>query len=195
MLRLAFVIALALETPAFSQEARVGEDCVRISNNEARLECFDAVYGLDAEEPEISGDGWILVERKDEFNGANTSSVYLEEVGRIGQTDAAVISVGCRDDGTYGILFYKRTFINTSNRISIRYKFDDNETVSENWWGTAGSNGAILPDNYRDFRSQLVDSDRLVIEAKAYQGARHRHTFEGLQKNKRDLEFVMNGCS
>lgn len=190
-----FLFFLALPAASIAQNDLSVTDCLGISSDSARLTCYDRVFNYqEPEEIFESGDGWIMLRDTDEFNGADVSRVYIEEQGRAGERNAAVLSVGCRDDGSYFVLFYKATFINTSSRVAVRYRFDDNPPISENWFGTTGGNGALLPDSYRDFRTQLVAADTLVFEAQDFQGARHRHTFEGLQNNRDDLEFVMNGC-
>lgn len=189
---------VVFSTVCSAEDLQPSIKCLTIHQDAARLACFDRALGYVPPKTDDvgvnDGVGWILIENKDEFNGSNTSRVYVEETGREGAYDAAVLSVGCKDDGTYGVLFYKRSFINTNYSIKVRYRFDENEPISENWHGTTGSNGAILPNNFRDFRTQLAEANKVVFEAVDYQGARHRHTFEGLARNERDLQFVMNGC-
>lgn len=192
-------ILLAMPMAAFSDESI--QTCLEIDNGEERLSCYDGIHGFDqqtvssdTEKEEVFGDGWVLMSGKDEFTGADTSRVYLEELGRAGERDAAVLSLGCQGDGSYGVLLYKSTFISTSRRVPVRYKFDDNELISENWFGSASGNGALLPNGYKDFRSQLQNSKRLVVEMTDYRGVGHRHIFEGLAKNKDELDFIMSGC-
>ncbi|MEL6620531.1 MAG: hypothetical protein AAFP16_16775 [Pseudomonadota bacterium] len=188
-------ILLFLPNSLFAEEKLNTDMCLSMKSDAARLICYDRALGYkEPEEIFPTGDGWVLMPGIDEFTEKDVSRVFVEEKDRAGARDAAVISVGCREEGGYGILFYKSSFINTSSRVSVRYRFDENQPVSESWWGTTSSNGAMLPDNYKDFRAQLLESDALVIEVTDYQGGRHRHAFEGLQNNKNDLEFVMSGC-
>ncbi|PTX74932.1 hypothetical protein [Sulfitobacter mediterraneus] len=196
MRTLLFCFALCnIPVLAFAQDTVEIDTCLKVESDAARLECYDRLHGYEIpEQAEVSGDGWVILTRTDEFTGKTLSWVYLEEAGKVGERDAAVLSVSCTEKGGYNVSFYKRTFVNTSGRIKVRYRFDSAEPISENWFGSTGNNGAFLPDNYRDFRKSLAEAQKLVLEVVDYQGARHRHTFAGLRKNKSDLEYVMSGC-
>jgi len=183
---------------ASAQDTAEISSCLGIKSDMPRLECYDSFHKYEApEKTAASGDsdGWVTLSRTDEFTGKVLSRVYMEETGRAGERDAAVLSVICNDSGSYDVLFFKSNFINTSGRVSVRYRFDNEEPITESWIGSTGNNGAFLPDNYQDFRTHLKEAEKVVLEVTDFQGAGHRHTFENLQTNSDDLKYVMSGCA
>lgn len=144
-----------------------------------------------------SDKGWVLSERRDSFTNADTSIAYLNSDkfhnSNIRSSHPTRLLVGCMEDGKVQIAVMFAGYVG-SGRVAIRYKFDDNDPITERWIASSEGTAAILPDNFRDFRAGLQVSDTVIFEVTDFRGTRYEARFEGLQNNKENFDFTFNGC-
>ncbi|WP_217810185.1 hypothetical protein [Salibaculum griseiflavum] len=174
------------------------------------MACYDAVFNYqqpedkaDSEAAEstetiegenLSGNSWVLVEQEDGFTEADISYVYLESAqAGTGMQNLDALLIRCNGEGGTEILIVSSGFLG-NDRLRVRYRFDDNEPISERWSPSTDGQAAFLPSGYRDFRSGLTSSDGVLIEVEAFNGARHQGEFDGLRNNTEDRDFVLSGC-
>lgn len=144
-----------------------------------------------------SDKGWALSERRDSFTNADTSIAYLISDkfhnSNIRSSHPTRLLVGCMEDGKVQIAVMFAGYIG-SGRVAVRYKFDDNDSITERWIASSEGTAAILPDNFRDFRAGLQVSDTVIFEVTDFRGTRYEARFEGLQNSKENFDFTFNGC-
>lgn len=146
---------------------------------------------------EVVGAGWRLVEDTDDFSGKNTSFAILES-DKIGLsiTDAPIAAfVRCDGDGGYYAYVLSGGYIGARRgRMPVRYKFGEDEPVSERWNESTSGKAAFLPEGYRDFLSGLQGGEDFLFEITDYRGGTYSARFEGAGSGRDALDFVFGGC-
>ncbi|PRY74058.1 hypothetical protein CLV76_12455 [Marivita geojedonensis] len=107
--------------------------------------------------------------------------------------DLNAIIIRCNGEGGTELYVVSDGYLG-NDRLRVRYRFDDNEPISERWSPSTDGRAAFLPSGYRDFRSGLTSSESVLMEVEAFNGARHQGEFGGLSNNAEDRDFVMSGC-
>lgn len=170
------------------------------SDDEANAETSQTTVseGSDATDNDKSSDAsngskWKFVEDFDSFNDKNSSYVYLEATGYIGSDDPEAVVVRCDAKGGYNIYVIANGYIGARNdMVPVRYRFGQNEAISERWNESTSGSAAFLPSTYNDFRKNLATGEDFVFEITDYGGSRSSSEFDNSKDEK--LEFVMGGC-
>ncbi len=178
------------------------ESCTTIEEPSNRLACYDDVSGFtpaeveEATTEETTRDSlWRFVESQDDFSGKNTSYVFLES-DRAGQnfSDAPKsIVVRCSETGGHDIIVVSNGYIGSRGNVKVRYRFGENEPISESWQISTDGKAAFLPSGFKDFRTNLKTGLQFVFEITDFRGSRASAKFP-LTETGRDFDFVLNGC-
>ena len=199
MRRFLFVI-VGLTFSTSSVSSMELEGCSNIEADTERLACYDSflrhrVDPSDDPEPEMASN-WIFVEDRDEFSGADTSYVFLDsdQAGNI--LTGAPISMVVRCDGSGGSEIYVLSggYIGgTRERVPVRYKFAEGETIVEQWSESTNGKAAFLPSGYRDFVTGLRSGESFVFEITNYRGSRFIANFPS-GGDVTLLQHIFDGC-
>lgn len=174
-------------------------ECVQYHDDQVRLDCYDqkASYQPSAFELSNDGSGWVFFEEKDAFSGKNTSFVALESdpQSRIGEDPPNSLFVRCNGRGGSEIFVVADGYIGARrDSVPVRYKFDDERPISENWNESTKGTAAFLPSRYQEFRSGLVRHDTVLFEITDFRGSPNHARFVGLKNNLEALNYVISGC-
>ena len=119
--------------------------------------------------------------------------VYFDSDAPLNAEAPLRMYIRCDGSGSTDIFVVFGAYLG-NDRLKVRYKFDDNEPVSESWMSSTDGNAVFLPANYRDFRAGLLEADEVLFEGQDFRGSRYRASFKGLQNNTTDRDYILGGC-
>lgn len=176
-------------------------ECLDIQNNLNRLRCYDDLAGFAAEpeqgQTQTGGQGWSFVEDRDDFTNRETSSAILES-NRAGQSVArgshpVALIVRCDGDGGTDIIVRVSGYIG-NDRVPVRYKFGDDDPISERWTPSTTGSAIFLPSGFQDFRAGLEAAHDFVFEVTDFRGTSYSAVFQGAANNREHFDYTYNGC-
>lgn len=173
--------------------------CLTLQDNRLRLECYDDAAGFEPKSPApaVAVTPWAFHEQRDEFTNKNTSFISIDsDKAFLSITDAPKsLVVRCDGDGGTEVFVVSGGYIGARNdRIPVRYKFGNNDPISEYWHESTKGTAAFLPSGYRDFRAGLESGQGFLFEMTDFRGVRESAHFENGPLTGENIEFVWNGC-
>jgi hypothetical protein len=195
---LAALAALVGASSAFSEEVPDLSNCLTLHDDELRLNCYDGETGYvkPLVESETSS-RWRYTRQSDDFSNKDTSFITLEsDKAHLSITDApTALFVRCDGDGGTEVFVATGGYIGSrNNRVPVRYKFGDNDPISERWNESTKGSAVFLPNGFRDFRSGLESGESFLFEVTDFRGSRASARFEGSKLEGEKISFVWNGC-
>ncbi|MBY6163944.1 hypothetical protein KUV73_23890 [Mameliella alba] len=199
------ILSLAIGLSPLAVHAQDLAACLGVPNDQARLICYDALAGYKAAPaPDQEDDRpvsaavskWLFVEKTDPFSGKETSYVVLEsDKANARMTDAPVSTfVRCDGKGGHEIFVVSGGYIgSTRDTVPVRYKFGENEPISEKWGESTSGKAAFLPDRFRDFRAGLLTGESFVFEFTDFRGTRSNARFPETPLSEK-FDHVIGGC-
>jgi hypothetical protein len=181
------------------------EKCLNFTDDDLRLACYDEKAGFEVSDNSVedaSSDpyeefkGWIFSENTDAFSGKDTSGVYLAAdllAESYGDDEPVGIVIRCDGEGGSDLFVVSGGYLN-SDSVRVRYKFGDDEPVSEIWDASTDGKIAFLPSGYKDFLSGIISEKNFIFEVEDYNGSKAMATFNGTDKGIEKRNFVLNGC-
>ena len=211
---IAIIVALTSYSGAMAQESEAASlsSCRAISDSLQRLTCYDNLADVTIAAPEASEDSdvaespnaevagsapWTLAEQADPISGADTSFAFIDASNQLNGSDSPEsLVLRCDGDGSFRLSIWTSGHIGSGgsrNRISVEYKWGENEPIEENWNAATNGNAAFLPKGYNDFMSGLRDGGRLAFRWEDYRGSANASIWEDVQLDE-NAEFVLRGC-
>lgn len=208
---LAFVLTPYSGAMAQQSEASSLSSCRAISDSLLRLTCYDNLEDGTPAAPEVSEDSdveerpntevagsapWTLVERADPISGADTSFAYTDASNQLNGSDSPEsLVLTCDGDGSFWLTMWTSGYIGSGrrDRISVEYRWGENEPIEENWRASTSGKTAYLPKGYNDFLSGLREGGKLAFRWEDYRGSVTASVWEDIQLDE-NAEFVLSGC-
>lgn len=181
------------------------ESCLAFSDDKVRLRCYDKVANFKVAEETKDEDKpstpvtntetskWVFIENSDDFTDKDTSFVILDPKGYIPDDAPKSLVVRCDGRKGYEIYVIANGYIGARNgRVPVRYRFGDEEPISERWSESTDGTAAFLPKSYNDFKKRLASGEDFIFEITDFRGNRAKSEFDNNIDER--LSFVMNGC-
>ena len=177
-------------------------ECLMISDDSERLQCYDRVHGYNAgsQADAVYSGKWVFVEDKDPFNDTDVSYLVLESEaeGRAGRDYQSAVVVRCSG-------YSHQAYVISSGYLgrdstSIKYRFADRNRALGSWNLSTDGKAVFAPvvatkfplQNLRGFVKELRTGDDFVFEVRDYQNTPNVAYFDNSVHPK--LDFVLNGC-
>ena len=201
-----FTAVTFIGTASFGQIDKLNE-CLELTEDQQRLECYDAAMGQVDDRAELSSEAnetaatieseskWDFNERADEFTDNNTSFIALtsDSISRRGDDPPMFLVLRCDGQGGYDIYMIFDGYIGSNNdSIPVRYRFDGEEAVVERWSESTDGTAAFLPKRFNDFRSGLLTGTDFAFEVTDFRGSTSAARFEN--SIDANFEFITKGC-
>ncbi|WP_372887142.1 hypothetical protein [Shimia sp.] len=173
--------------------------CLTMKDNELRLSCYDDVAGY-SEPVQVDDEAttpWTFVEQSDDFTNKNTSFISLtSDMAEKPMTDAPeALIVRCDGWGGTEVFVVTGGYIGSRNDfVPVRYKFGNNDPITERWHESTKGTAVFLPNGYRDFRKGLESGEDFIFEVTDYRGSREKARFKNGPLTGKDFQFVWKGC-
>lgn len=199
----AALLAIFVGSSLTAQETSFSE-CTAMVDDQQRLTCYDNLADYVAPEPEVEADSssvvqqiasaWIFLEEFDQFTDKNTSglALYSNSDTHRGEDPPSILFMRCDGDGGYFIVVGFDGYIGSDNKVPVRYRFDDQEAISERWNGSTNGNAAFLPGGYNDFKAGVLEGKSFAFEVTDFRGSTSAARFENMIDPK--FDFITNGC-
>lgn len=193
-----------LMSTTIASQAQVVQECLNFSDDDLRLACYDEKAGYEASDTasensgtdaEVSTEGWVFVENTDAFSGKDTSSVFLASDAwddNLSDKPSAMV-IRCDGKGSYEIIVMTHGYLG-GDRIRVRYKFGENDPVSERWSASSSGRAAFLPSGYKDFLRGIISEEDFIFEVTDFNGSRKMASFKDADKGTEKRDFVLGGC-
>lgn len=142
--------------------------------------------------------GWQLVLNEDDFTNQETTMAILtsDAPGAFGSHAPKELVARCDGDGGHDIFVISHGYIGARrDRVPVRFRFADNDPITEHWHESTSGSAAFLPSGYRDFRRGLRSGDDFIMEISDYRGSGQRAGFYDVDVNADRLEYVLNNCA
>ena len=172
------------------------EECLSLSDDALRLECYDKLHGYQSGLTSSNNSLWEFFEEIDPFIDENVSSMMLsaDDSSASGRLAPKFIGLACLGNGKYFVAVLTDGFL-SNQHITVRYRFDGEEMVEENWSplpdGT-GATGGKFKDKALRFETKLTTGKDFIFQVTDYRGVTNMASF----KNSKDpnFDFILNGC-
>ena len=192
---LAALLLIGLASEAWAN-VKLAEECLTVFDDKVRLECYDKIYGYKVTSTASGNSLWIFRENIDPFNDKNVSFMtLLADAGSQSGSDAPeLVILSCDGNGSYFVSVKSDGFLN-SEHVTVRYRFDGEELIEENWRPFADGTGAV-GGKYKDkalrFETKLTTGKDFIFQVTDYRGVSNMARF----KNSKDPNFdvILNGC-
>lgn len=123
----------------------------------------------------IAGD-WIVLRETDSLTDHPKVSLIASgslEVGDSNRTPS--LHIRCFERGLEIFVIFNQ-YLNSSQGIPIRFRFDQQPAVSQTWSPSTSGTGAFSNDP-RGFVDRISRAERLIVEASDFRGQRYRAAF------------------
>lgn len=171
MVTASFDVAPSIAQPTALQLAL----CKRITEDAARLKCFDQAF--ESKEPEKSEDtpapgSWKVSESKSPVDDKSEVSAILAA-----NDSKSGLFARCKNNATELFVMHVSTYIGSSdNNVRVTLRINDLPAVTENWSGATGGKGAFSKSAVRTLKL-LPDQANLFVRMFDFQGVPHDATF------------------
>lgn len=185
-----FVAACMSSASSFSQEQRKVDafHCARISNEIARLECYDTAYA-DFRAAAKSPGSWFTQTEIDPFDDTVTTFVGLnaEEPGNP-LSGRVQLVIRCKGNELSAWIAWKGRMGNDSPLI--RSRIGDEEARTDQWLLSTSTNSAFYPHEPQEFVQDLMAADRFVAQLSSglREGELATFNIRGLEKAAKPIE-------
>lgn len=197
------VLSTILSASVVMSEASTLEQCVEISDDTARLTCYDNAVANEpksVENPSVEAavpysGNWYFQEAYDDFTDKDSSFLMLSSdiTGRRGRDYPSQIIMRCDSQNSFEIYAKFNGYVGArNNRVPIRFRFDGQEAVSERWSKSTDGTAAFLPSSYRQFKAGLFSGADFIFGVSDYNGSQSSAKFTNSVHPK--LEFIKSGC-
>lgn len=190
--------ALQVDAQQTAPEGVVGESeaCHVFSSGQERLDCYDQLTGYTGFEE--SGQGsqsvWVFEESINPLTDREVSFVLLAVDDTQGSASPDYLVIRCDGEGSAEIIVTTSGYIGGNRgRVSVTYRWNEQEAVAENWQDSTNGQAAFLPRGYRDFRSGLQQGGRLVFQWLDFRGNRSVAIWENVVLDE-TAQYVLDGC-
>lgn len=113
---------------------------------------------------------------------------------RNGPASPEFMMLECDGEGGYVLYIGTMGYIGSSgNRMSVTYRWDDNEPITECWNGSISGKAAFLPNSCRDFIAGLREGGELAFQWVDFRGGRYASVWNNVRLDE-NAEFILNGC-
>lgn len=202
----ALTTVIFIGTATFGQVDKL-EECLEFTEDQRRLECYDAAMGLADDMADlVSGpnetvatveglSNWDFNESADEFTDRNTSFIVLtsDPISRRGDDPPMFLVLRCDGQGGYDTYMIFDGYIGSTNdSIPVRYRFDGEEAIAERWSESTDGTAAFLPKRFNDFRSGLLAGTDFAFEVTDFRGSKSSARFENSMDA--NFELITKGC-
>ncbi len=171
------IVAVVALVSMVCSSASAQEECVVISDSDARLQCFDKAFGVNANETgPVEGHGkWNL--RTDQSPLTDEKSVFLRiesddnVQGRFGAPGPATLLVRCQENTTSAYFILNDLHLaDIQTYGKIEYRVDEKPMQSRSFVASTDNKALGLWNGGRSipFLKELLGSQRLIIRATPY---------------------------
>lgn len=141
--------------------------------------------------------GWEFSEEQNPLTGKPDLWVRLvaaeptQGAGR-GVPNHMVLYVACLE-GQFDISVDTGEYMGRG-RLRVRYRADESEAVTEDWFAGADGVTMFLPPKFKDFEAAINTAQKIAMEFKDYRGVSHRTLFDNLGKNRHTVGQIYRAC-
>lgn len=172
------LVALLTSAPATAEEGRLTEAfiCAGVSNDIARLECYDQAYS-DYRKAAAAPGNWIISSKTNPIDDTVTTILRLDDSsGRVQVFKPHRLVIRCHGDKlSVWVNWDGFTF---GDSLTITSRVGKNKARTEVWLPSTSSSGTFYPGNAEALVRRLMDVDRFVVQVSKFNNPKETAIFD-----------------